>query len=267
MDRNEDFDIRLTTARAAWPKLSVDDDAFARWLDERAAQGKLPPADHAADLYLACACALGAAGALEAFERYTSDDVQRILARVAGDASRSDEVRQVLREKLFVSVGGQLPKINAYAGRGPLKRWVAATAIRTALDLRRGAANQTHAPLPPDLAIRDADPELGFLKARYKAEFEGAVRAGFASLEPRDKTLLQLHYWERLSVDRLGAIYKVGRSTAARWVADSRDKLLRAIRSELMRRAKLTDAEFDSIAALVVSDLDISISRMFERLS
>jgi RNA polymerase sigma-70 factor (ECF subfamily) len=208
---------------------------------------------------------LGVHGAIEAFEQYTSEDVQRVAGRVAGPASRAGEVRQALHEKLFVGVHGRLPKIKDYEGRGPLRRWVAAAAIRTALNLRRGRANQAHAPLPPGLAIRDADPELGYLKTRYKAEFEGAVCAGFASLEPRDKTLLQLHYWERLSIDRLGSIYKIGRSTAARWVAHSRDRLLRSIRSELMRSARLTDAEFDSIAALVVSQLDISISRMFER--
>jgi RNA polymerase sigma-70 factor (ECF subfamily) len=63
-----------------------------------------------------------------------------------------------------------------------------------------------------------------------------------------------------MSVDRLGTIYKVGRSTAARWVASARRALLESAREALRIELRLTSAELDSLAADMHSQLEVSVA-------
>ena len=121
---------------AAWPKLNVAEDRFiahvSRVAGERPAakEGRL----HAADLYLACGCAEGSAGALEAFEERFGLDIDRTLRRHAAESAR-DELRQMVLARLFAHPGG--PKIAAYTGEAPLAYWVRLVALRTAKNLQR----------------------------------------------------------------------------------------------------------------------------------
>jgi RNA polymerase sigma-70 factor (ECF subfamily) len=252
----------LAAARTAWPDLALDPAEFSQWLFEHSNDGVLPPEEHSADMYLACACAARVQGAVEAFERHIHEDARRAVARVHDAPAFIDEVLQVVREKLFVALGEQPPKITSYSGRGPLRRWVAAVAARTAVTFRRSRRERAHAPLALEAVLGSAEPELEYVKKRYKSQFADAVRAALTSLEPRDRVLLYLHYSDRFSVDKIGNIYKVGRSTAARWIASARERLLDSTRAELMNRAGLTRSEFDSIAALVAKSVEVSILRL-----
>ena len=92
----------------------------------------------AADLYLACACADGDRAALVAFDRHYMREVDIALARMRMPAPRVADVKQLVRQRLFVGDG--VPgKIVEYGGRGDLRRWVRSVAVRTCLnDLRKG---------------------------------------------------------------------------------------------------------------------------------
>src|SRR5438876_233997 len=124
--------------RSAWPDLSLDRATFERFLEERVALGVAPEKTRAqaADLYLACACAHGAAGAVERFDRAHLAGLAAVVARVDPSPAFTDEVRQRLRTKLFVAEAGAIPKIAEYTGRGPLLSWVRVAALRTALNLK-----------------------------------------------------------------------------------------------------------------------------------
>lgn len=165
-----------------------------------------------------------------------------------------------IREKLFVAAPGVPTKIAEYAGRAPLRAWLRTVAVRAALNLRRGArAAESEAVTTSDermLGGAGVDPEVRLAKARSKAVFEQALRAAVARLSAKERTLLRLHLVNGLSIDVLGAHYRVGRSTAARWLAAAREALREHTRAELM--ARLGPADLTSILAFVRSQLDLS---------
>jgi RNA polymerase sigma-70 factor (ECF subfamily) len=128
--------------RTAWPGLALEDEAFVAFVAERLpGEGDVKDlvADlPAADLYLACACAHGIAAAVEAFDRRYFGDVDAVLARIRVPGATADDVRQMLREKLFVATAEGPPRIAEYSGKGALAGWFRVTATRLALNLTRG---------------------------------------------------------------------------------------------------------------------------------
>jgi RNA polymerase sigma-70 factor (ECF subfamily) len=260
--------------RAAWPDLAVSPERFAAYLAARiapeSADLRLALADvHADDLFLACACADRAPGAIEAFRARYRDVVGTVIRGIDRAASFADEVEQLLFQKLFVAGEpneAPAPRITNYSGRGPLAGWVAVAAQRTALSLRRGEVAQKRArerAIADRLSV-DLDPELLYLKQRYSREFESAFEGAVGGLTDRERTILRLHMVAGLTLDAIGVMYSVNASTVSRWLAATRDRLSAETEKDLRRRLQLSPAEFDSLARLVMSQLDLSICRLLQ---
>jgi RNA polymerase sigma-70 factor (ECF subfamily) len=132
--------------------------------------------------------------------------------------------------------------------------------VNAALNLRRNKADRPHDELPSALARGGARaPEISYLRGRYKAEFEAAIRTALRGLGPRDATLLRLHLEQRIGIDQLAVMYKISRATAARWMQRARAALEDGVRAELREKLKLTTSEFDSLAGALLSDLEVSV--------
>jgi RNA polymerase sigma-70 factor (ECF subfamily) len=67
-----------------------------------------------------------------------------------------------------------------------------------------------------------------------------------------------MHYLDGATIDEIAAVYEVHRSSAARWIAESRAAILEHTRRLLQERLKGTASEIESILRLVDSRLDIS---------
>jgi RNA polymerase sigma-70 factor, ECF subfamily len=257
----EGFSELYRTARAAWPQIEVDAARFIAWARARAddADGM-----HAADLYLACACAQGEPRALAEFEKRYLAEVPSYLARMDVSRATVDEVQQRLREKLLI---GTPPRIADYSGRGPLGGWMRVVAIRTALDFAR--AEKPHAPLDEDgplaLASPAPDPELDYIKTRYRKEFKTAFQAALLQLEKRERNVLKLHFLDGLGIDEIGAFYRVHRATVARWLVRVRQILLEQTRKALAEKLRLGESELESLMNLVQSQLEVSIKRYLKK--
>ncbi len=68
-----------------------------------------------------------------------------------------------------------------------------------------------------------------------------------------------------LNIDRIGALFGMHRSTVARWRTSVRRRLLASTREELQRRVSMTPSEFESLLALVQSQLVVSIRTALRR--
>jgi RNA polymerase sigma-70 factor (ECF subfamily) len=144
---------------------------------------------------------------------------------------------------------------------GALGGWVRVAAVRTALNLRRDQkpAEAEQPRMSPSEAV--PDPELDFLKMRYRGEFEAAFGDALGALDSEERNVLRLHYLDGLNIDEIGALFKVHRTTVARWLAKSREQILMGTRRRLGERLRITDSELDSLIALVQSQLDVSLRR------
>lgn len=255
----------LTAAREAWPGLGLSDAAYLRHLAERlpstAAPGDALREVHAADLYLACACAHGVPAAHAALEAHFLSKVAPAVARVERSQEVLAEVRQQLREKLLASEGGRLPKVAEYQGQGPLVAWLRAAAVRRALNLRRSAERRARAEeeaLAED-AVPAGDVEAEYLRRRHREDFQAALAEALAALPVRERTVLRLHVVEGLSLERIGAMYRTHKSTVSRWVARAREEVLAHARERLAERLRLSPTELHSLLRAVQSHLDLSL--------
>jgi RNA polymerase sigma-70 factor, ECF subfamily len=258
----------LAAARTRWPDFGLDPHVFVRYLAERCTGEELPPVAHAADLWLACACAQGVPAAIAQFQREYEPLIARIAARRGATRDVAADVRQQLCERLLVAdiSSGRSARIGDYRGSGALRSWVASAAATTLLSFQRATQRrrESQEPEAQDMLVR-LDPELDYLKQHYAAQVHDAVVAAVAALSPRDKALLRLHLGQRLSIDALGTMYGVNRATAARWLATAREALRRGTVKDLRGRLQLEPRECDSVIALVNSQLDISLLRHLER--
>lgn len=266
-DARSDAVARFVAAAVeAEPELALDAVAFAAHAASLAGAGAIE-LDQAspADVALAWAAARGDARAIAAIERRYMPAARIAVARVLGD-DRAEDAMQEVRTKLFVSEGGPR-KIAEYQGRGSLAGWIRVVAVRAALSSRRKSKRGEDREAGDDPLIELAgplDPELDHLKSRYRSEIKAAFQAALAALTARERNLLRMHFVERLTIDDLGVMNQVHRATVARWIAALRERLFDATRDDLTRRLGVDRSEFDSLVALVRSQLDVSLHRFLE---
>jgi len=255
----------IARARREAPGVKLDPLGFAAHVAERVTYDRhgMPvlAAIHAGALWIAYGCVLGDASALAAFETTYAPVIGAALARSFEHGTASD-AELVLREKLVLVAGDGAPRLAAYSGRGDLRAWLRAAAVRTAIDLVRARRV-----IPVDNAdLGDAaavDPVLARLKQNYRDEFRAAFGAAARELTDRERTLLRYRFVDDLSIDEIGLLYKAHRATVARWIAAIREALFERTRAQLMASLDLDDGEVDSVLRLVDSQLEASISAVF----
>ena len=131
------WDAALVAAAAAWPELpALTADAFAAHARAlRATGGAL--AAHLADLYLAFAAGRGIPAAVTRLAARIAPAIAPAIRRIDGSPAFLDEVCQVVRVRLLVGAA-EPPRIAAYRATGPLDAWLRVTAVRAALNIKRG---------------------------------------------------------------------------------------------------------------------------------
>jgi len=263
---SDDLRAALAGARAAFPDLAVDDATFARRL---AALGVATDAATLAalaveDLYLAFACVEGRAGAAAAFTARHGDVIRSAIGRVVRGADAA-EIEQRFIDDLLVGSVESAPRLASYAGRAPLERWLGVAAQRAALVwLRenRAEARARNAAAAEPAPSGKTPPEIALAKQRYRGEFEQALRQALERAGERERVLLRLHLVSGLTVEAIGKMYGVSQPTASRWLAAARDALLEDVKATLTARLGTSSEELASLAGLVASRLDLSLSML-----
>lgn len=218
---------------------------------------------HVGDLFVAFGSRRGDVATLARFEREYVAALDGAIARIDRSEGFVDEVKQRVRLKLLVADDGEPARLAHYTGRGALQAWLRVVAVREALSLlrtqRRGAVVADDELLALEAA--DSGPETSLLKQRWRAEFVAAFQGALGEIEPAERNLLRLHYLHGLSIDELGKLLGIHRSSAARRIVRTRESLLAATRRSLLLRVSVGRQEFDQLMALVASRLDLSIER------
>jgi RNA polymerase sigma-70 factor (ECF subfamily) len=252
-------------ARVAWPDTTVTAEAFAAYIAQRSPDGTDPARLHAADLYLACACAAGDAAAIAAFDRLYLAPLPALVQRSGVTAEIAAEVVQKLREKLFVG----RRQIVDFDGRGALGAWLRVAAVRAASNARRDEANRTellaaspHDASPSPRALHVIDPALALVKRRYGETFSAALRDAFAALDAEGRNVLRLHFTDGCNLDAIAKILGMSRATAGRRLVAARER----VRDETLRllgeRIAASPEELESLLAVVRSTLDVSLAAL-----
>lgn len=262
------WNLLVTSARAKWPSVKLDEDMLAAFVGERLVGDDVATALGTApggDLALAAACAAQEPTAHAAF------DAVLVEVDAAGAATNSskdlvEEVKQLLRLQLLVPKDGKPAAIVGYRGKGPLRGWVRITATRELIRHKKKRERERPSSDSLDnrldqMIVSGVNPGLAALKAEYRAEFKLALHDAIKDLSAEDRTLLRQQIVDGMSIDAVGAAYGVHRATAARWLNRARAALVNATHERLAERLKLPVEQMDSVIRLVSSQLDASVIR------
>jgi RNA polymerase sigma-70 factor, ECF subfamily len=259
------MDVLFARGRAAHPQLAVEEEAFARHLARVAAPQAGPSLGDRAieDLYLACACAMGVAGAASCFERRFAPVIRKAVARVISASADRDEAEQLTRRALLVGSAAGVPKIATFSGEGPLENWVSVAAIRTAVSFGRAGATERQL---RDRTVGEIaggiDPELLAMKGEIRREVEAAFGAALERLEDRERLLLRLYLVSGMTMEDIGTTFDVTHQTVSRWLVKARKRVLAFVRGDLAHRLNIPKSELRSLVRLVASQMNLSISRL-----
>jgi len=252
----------VAAGAAAWPGVTVSTARFVRAIATRAGDVAAIAMLVPADLYLACGCAEGDAAALVELEARYGRVIERAIAATGAPPAERADLGQIVRQRILVEGTGRPPRIASYSGQGTLAAWIRVVAAR---EVARDRTRRTHAEDADDaLALRIApdDPELAYVKRRYRAEFKQAFQHAVDGLESRDRLVLRQHTLDGLGIDQLAALHHVHRATAARWITSAREAVRSATQRALTERLQLAPDELDSLIRMIRSELDVSLPRL-----
>jgi RNA polymerase sigma-70 factor (ECF subfamily) len=257
-----------TRGRAAHRDIDLDDAVFAAYLGRCGAAVELGgdgAGVHAEDLYLCCAALRGSSPAVERLRATNRPVLAGYLRHVDASPAFVDEIEQRLWDTLLVGTVEAPPKLTGYAGRGPLAGWLGVTAQRLALMQRRGEAAEERATdrLGAERDLLEADPELAFVKHRLRDQFRSALSGALESLPDRERMIYRLHVVDGLSLERIAKMYGVAQSTVSRRMSAARDSIVAQAKRVLRDEMHIAPEEYESLARLLVSQLDLSVSRLF----
>jgi RNA polymerase sigma-70 factor (ECF subfamily) len=141
---------------------------------------------------------------------------------------------------------------------------VRSVAVRTCLnELRKGKrevlVDDDH--LIAQHASSGDDPEVDYMKRTYSEQFKAAFGDSLVKLGPREQTLLRYHHVDGLNIDEIGAIYRVHRVTAFRWIEKAKEQLVKGTLEILRDRLKLPANELDSVLRMIRSQIHLSLVR------
>lgn len=259
--------VVVGNARAAHPDLISSDEGFVRYVAVRL-PGYAPAEQelsrlHGADLLLAKACSEGNSAAVLKFESGFLKLVDAAGRKLGMGDPECDELRQQVRLKLLVARGGT-PKIGNYAGTGALRSWVYATALRTGLnELRR--AGRAPIPLGDEqllVAMPDEndDQELRYMKELYRSAFHGAFKEAIATLPDRLANVLRHYYLDEMTLEEIGSLYRVHKTTVMRWVNKAHAELEVETKKRMIAHLKLAPSEVESVLRLIQSGIQLGLA-------
>ncbi len=263
------LDVFLSEAKSTHADLIDSELELARYVASRLpgyqpAQEELAKL-HVGDLVLARACAQGHGEALQRFESEFLNLVGAAGRKLSMDPNQCDELRQQVRMKLLVpGPGGSAPKIANYAGTGALRSWVYATGLRTGLnELRRVG----RAPIPAGdeellVAMPDSndDQELAYMKQLYRSAFKDSFKAAIDALEVRLANVLRHYYLDEMTLEEIGSLYRVHKTTVMRWVNKAHAELESETKKRMICHLQLQPSEVESVMRLIQSGIQLGLA-------
>ncbi|MEJ7596627.1 MAG: sigma factor-like helix-turn-helix DNA-binding protein [Kofleriaceae bacterium] len=253
----------LSKGKLAWPSINADDEQVGGVLAAHVDAGKPAPNndEHLAELYLAAACAIGDPAALLVVERELLPTLDAPLRTMIPDHAIA-EVKQQLREMLLVGTSTGAAGIMKYQGRGSLRAWLRTCAIRLAFREVRPPQTEFDEAAWLGVPAEIDDPLLGHLRMRYGPAFKHALQEALTSLSARQRNLLRYAYLDGLSLDDLGAIYRVHRTTVFRWLTEARTIVINRTQQRLASELGIEAQQAASLACLLQQHVELSLERL-----
>lgn len=241
-DLSTQLEQRLQQAVAAFPGVRLEAEFVGAALGRSFAGAPAESLEAVSlDVVLAAAALKGDTRAVALFDALVVSEARQAAQHLKAGASFADELAQQLRQR---TLSPPTPKLVDYAGRGSLKKWLRASAMRLGINL--ASAEGRHRTDGDDdealgqLQASAASPELSVVKAETAALVTEALRLAFAKLSPKERNLLRLYFLDGVSSAQLAKTYGTHRVTVTRWLATARSTVVEAAVAQLREQGALS---------------------------
>lgn len=257
------LEILYARGRKSYPRLSLDEEAFGRFVARCVDDKSFRSLDALAaeDLYLACACAEGARGAAAAFEAEFAKVIRRAVSRPVPKAEDRDDAEQRALQHLLIGTPGAGPAIAKYVGHVPLATWIPVVAIRIAISLRRTESAEHRLRAKAGAEAIGVSPEHIYIREELRQAVEPAVADALGRLADRDRLILRLFLVSGLTLRAIGDSLGLSQPAVSKRLAKTRAALLKDVRTAVKESLHISEDEFSSILRVVASQLDVNVSK------
>jgi RNA polymerase sigma-70 factor (ECF subfamily) len=220
-----------------------------------------------------------------------NDLVERFTATIrsaARSASSNEDAAEDLAQSIWAELygirerkdGTRAGKLAYYSGRGSLAGWLRAVVGQMAVDTYRRQSKLVQAEedsefdrLAQDVSgetrslvtTSDANPEQAFANRSTEAGVEDALARAVQELEPEDRLLVKLYYFDDLRLREAGAVLGVHEATASRRLTRIHTDLRKRVSEILTREQGWTVREAEQAFAEVAQHLETDLEGMLAR--
>lgn len=110
------------------------------------------------------------------------------------------------------------------------------------------------------IVISGSLPETNYIKLRYQDIFKEAVRLALSCLSDEEHNLIRLYYEHGLSMEQIGVLFGVNRSTIKRRLDENYERLRKEIKCYLHQRLQVSSDQLRSLVALLISRFELGTS-------
>jgi RNA polymerase sigma-70 factor (ECF subfamily) len=238
------------------------------------------------DLCLILACEKGDEKAWQDLVANFDGTVKSAARKISSNNEDAEDLASSIWAELYGlrqdADGNKKSKLAYYSGRGSLAGWLRAVVSQLAVDQYRkqskfvqieesrefeNLAEQSTNHSGNDQVIHHAENPEDLLTEKDTAEdVTAAMRAAIDSLEPEDKLILKLYYFDDLKLKDIAATFGYHEATASRKLVRIQSDIRKAVEKELKRNHGWSDGEVKKYLADAATKLGVNLEKMLAAL-
>lgn len=235
------------------------------------------------DLCLVLACERGDEKAWEDLVANFDLTVKSAARKISSNNEDAEDLASSIWAELYGlrqgADGNRKSKLAYYSGRGSLAGWLRAVVSQLAIDqyrkdakfvqieessefenLAEGSANNSD---NETVVHHTQSPEELLSDKLTSAHLAAALRTAVAALDPEDRLILKLYYFDDLKLKDIASTFGYHEATASRKLVRVQTEIRRSVEKELTRRHGWSESEVKRHLSETAAKLGISLETMF----
>ena len=235
------------------------------------------------DLCLILACEKGDESAWEDLVANFDSAVRSAARKMSQNAEDAEDLAGSIWAELYGlrqdTDGRKKSKLVYYSGRGSLAGWLRAVVSQLAVDEYRKQSrfvqieeNRDFENLADEASNNSSnnsvlhhadDPEAMLVKKQAADDVSKALKAAVEMLDPEDRLILQLYYFDDLKLKDIAASFGYHEATASRKISRLHSEIRKSVERSLRERHGWNDTEVKRYLSDTAMKLGISIEKLF----
>ena len=235
------------------------------------------------DLCLILACERGDEKAWEDLVANFDSTVKSAARKISPNSEDAEDLASSIWAELYGlrqdANGNKKSKLAYYSGRGSLAGWLRAVVSQLAIDQYRKqskfvqieetrefenlAEESSNNSGNAGVLHHNDSPEELLSEKRATDDVASALQAAIAGLEPEDRLILKLYYFDDLKLKDIAATFGYHEATASRKLVRVQSEIRKSVERELKKTHGWNDGEVKRHLADAAAKLGLSLEKMF----